>query len=77
MPPQPSLNLVPTIQQAIANLLMTREPEFLHFGYSLSVSLATIVIAWHGIKMMFSRDGLNDQMAVDRRLHGRWRAPGR
>ena len=62
MPPQPSLNLVPTIQQAIANLLITREPEFLRFGYSLFISLATIVIAWHGIKMMFSRDGLNDQM---------------
>ena len=62
MPPQPSLNLVPTIQQAIANLLMTREPEFLRFGYALFISLATIVIAWHGIKMMFSRDGLNDQM---------------
>ena len=29
MEPQPALNLVPTIQQAIANLLTTHEPEFL------------------------------------------------
>jgi hypothetical protein len=28
MPPQPSLNLIPTIQQAIASLLTTYEPEF-------------------------------------------------
>ena len=62
MPPQPSLNLVPTIQQAITNLLTTREPEFLRFGYSLFIALATIVIAWQGIKMMFSQDGLGDRM---------------
>ncbi len=29
MRPQPSLNLLPTVQQAIANLLTTYEPEFL------------------------------------------------
>lgn len=62
MPPQPPLNLVPTIQQAISTLLTTREPEFLRFGYSLFVAFATILIAWQGIKMMFGRDGLNEQM---------------
>ena len=62
MYPQPSLNLVPTIQQAIANLLMTREPEFMRFGYALFVAFATIIIAWHGIKMMFARDSLGEQM---------------
>ena len=34
MPPQPSLNLIPTIQQAITSLLTTYEPEFLRFGYT-------------------------------------------
>ena len=29
---QPSLNLLPTVQQAITNLLTTYEPEFLRFG---------------------------------------------
>ncbi len=62
MPPQPSLNLVPSIQEAISTLLTTREPEFLRFGYSLFVAFATILIAWQGIKMMFGRDGLNEQM---------------
>src|SRR5690606_11296411 len=35
---------------------------FLRFGYSLFMALATIVIAWHGIKLMFSHDGLGEQM---------------
>jgi hypothetical protein len=56
------LNLLPTIQQAITNLLTTYEPEFLRFGYTLFLSFATILIAWQGISMMFSRDGLGDQM---------------
>src|SRR5437588_5055148 len=62
MPPQPALNLVPTIQQAITNLLTTYEPEFLRFGYSLFLSFAVILIAWYGIRMMFSHDGVGDQM---------------
>jgi hypothetical protein len=56
------LNLLPTIQQAIANLLTVYEPEFLRFGYSLFLSFATILIAWQGVKMMFSHDGLGDSM---------------
>ncbi len=62
MPPQPALNLVPTIQQAITTLLTTYEPEFLRFGYNLFLSFAVILIAWQGIRMMFTRDGLGDQM---------------
>jgi len=54
------LNLLPTVQQAITNLLTVYEPEFLRFGYSMFLSFATILIAWHGIRMMFSRDGLGD-----------------
>src|SRR3954466_11134338 len=56
------LNLIPTVQQAISSLLLTYEPEFLRFGYRLFLSFATIIIAWHGIQMMFSRDGLGDSM---------------
>ena len=56
------LNLLPTIQQAISSLLLTYEPEFLRFGHRLFLSLATIIIAWHGIQMMFSRDGLSESM---------------
>ena len=56
------LNLLPTVQQAIGNLLTVYEPEFLRFGYSLFLSFATILIVWHGIKMMFSHDSLGDSM---------------
>jgi hypothetical protein len=62
MPSQPSLNLLPTVQQAISNLLITYEPEFLQFGSRLFMALATIIIAWQGIRMMFSNDGLGEQM---------------
>ena len=62
MQPQPSLNLVPTIQQAITTLLTTHEPEFLRFGYGLFIAFATIVLAWNGIRLMFSNDGLGDKM---------------
>jgi hypothetical protein len=56
------LNLLPTIQQAIGNLLTVYEPEFLRFGYSLFLSFATILIVWEGVKMMFSHDSLGDSM---------------
>jgi hypothetical protein len=56
------LNLLPTIQQAISGLLLTHEPEFLRLGFRLFVSLATILIAWQGIHMMFSREGLGESM---------------
>src|SRR5262245_46848225 len=62
MKPQPALNPIPTIQQAIENLLTVHEPEFLRFGYALFMSLATIVIAWHGIKLMLSGEGVGDQL---------------
>jgi type IV secretory pathway VirB6-like protein len=56
------LNLLPTIQQAISNLLTVYEPEFLRFGYTLFVAFATIIICWQGVRMMFAGDGLGDQM---------------
>src|SRR5687767_10562036 len=57
-----SLNLLPTIQQAISNLLTVYEPEFLRFGHSLFLALATIIICWQAIRLMFSHDGLRDHM---------------
>jgi hypothetical protein len=62
MDSQPALNLVPTIQQAISTLLTTHEPEFLRFGQGLFAALATTVIAWQGIRLMFSHEGLNEQL---------------
>jgi hypothetical protein len=68
MQPQPALDLLPTVQQAISTLLTTYEPEFLRFGYTQFLAFATIIIAWEGIGMMFSRDGLSDQMFEFARL---------
>jgi len=62
MPPQPRLALIATVQQAITSLLTTYEPEFLRLGYSLFIAFATILIVWHGIKMMLSGDSLGDQL---------------
>jgi len=62
VPPQPRLAIIGTIQQAITDLLTTYEPEFLRFGYSLFIAFATILIAWHGIRMMLNRDSLGDHM---------------
>ena len=62
MPPQPRLAMVATVQQAIATLLTTYEPEFLRFGYSLFISFATILIVWQGIRMMLSGESLGEQM---------------
>jgi hypothetical protein len=56
------INLLPTIQQAISSLLLTYEPEFLRFGNRMFVSFAVILISWHGIRMMFSHEGLGEQM---------------
>src|SRR3954467_11516370 len=62
MESQPALNLIPTIQQAISNLLTTHEPEFLAFGSRLFMALATIVLAWQGIRLMFSSESMNDKL---------------
>ncbi len=52
-----SLGLIPTVQEAIAHLLTTYEPEFLRFGHQLFMAFAAIVLAWRGIHMMLSHDG--------------------
>jgi len=62
MEPQPRLAIIASIQQAISTMLMTYEPEFLRFGYSLFLAFATILIAWQGVRMMLTRDSLGDDM---------------
>jgi type IV secretory pathway VirB6-like protein len=62
MEPQPRLAIVASIQQAITTLLMTYEPEFLRFGFSLFTAFATILIVWQGVKMMLTGESLGDHM---------------
>ena len=42
------------MQQAITSLLATQEPQFLGIGNRLFLSFATILLAWHGIRMMLA-----------------------
>ena len=62
MDPDARLAIVASIQQAITALLTTYEPEFLRFGNTLFVSFATVLIAWQGVKMMFTRGALGDHI---------------
>src|SRR6266571_6744500 len=62
MPPQPHLAIVATVQQAISSLLTTYEPEFLRLGYSMFVAFATILIVWHGIRVMLGGESLGEHM---------------
>jgi TrbL/VirB6 plasmid conjugal transfer protein len=62
MPPEPSLAVVGTVQQAITSLLTNYEPEFLRIGNSLFVAFATMLIAWEGIRIMLAHGGLGDHM---------------
>jgi type IV secretory pathway VirB6-like protein len=43
-----------TVQQAIAMLLAAREPEFMAIGNRMFVAFATIIIVWHGVRMMLA-----------------------
>jgi hypothetical protein len=62
MEPQARLAIVGTIQQAISTLLTTYEPEFLRFGHSMFIAVATILIVWQGVRMMLSNESLGDHM---------------
>lgn len=54
MPPQLGYDPITTVQQAIATLLQTHEPQFLAIGLRMFLSFATILIAWFGIRTMLS-----------------------
>ena len=62
MGPQPNLAIVATVQQGISTLLTTYEPEFLRLGHSLFLAFATILIVWHGVRMMLAGDGLGNHV---------------
>jgi hypothetical protein len=62
MQPQPQLATIATVQRAITELLTTYEPAFLQFGYSMFLSFATLLIAWQGIRMMFTSEALGERI---------------
>jgi TrbL/VirB6 plasmid conjugal transfer protein len=62
MPPDPRLAIIANLQAAISDLLLTYEPEFLLFGQRTFMALAAVLIAWQGIKTMFSAAALGDHL---------------
>ena len=53
---------IATVQQAIQFLLRTQEPAFIAIGMRMFMSFATILLVWHGIRLMFSSRPLGDHM---------------
>src|SRR5471030_956504 len=54
MPPTPGYDPIGTVQQAITNLLSTQEPQFIAIGNRLFLSFATILLVWHGMRLMLA-----------------------
>jgi hypothetical protein len=54
MPPTPGYDPIGTVQQAITSLLSTQEPQFIGIGNRLFLSFATILLVWHGIRLMLA-----------------------
>ena len=51
-----------TVQQAITMLLTVQAPQFLAIGNRLFVAFATILLAWHGVRMMFTGGPTGERM---------------
>ncbi len=43
-----------TVQQAISLLLTAQEPEFIAIGTRMFMAFATIILVWHGVRMMLA-----------------------
>src|SRR5229473_1894037 len=54
MPPVTGYDPIGTVQQAITSLLSVQEPQFVGMGTRMFLSFATILLAWHGIRMMLA-----------------------
>jgi hypothetical protein len=54
MSPNFGYDPIGSVQQAITGLLSVQEPQFLAIGNRMFLAFATILIVWHGLKMMFT-----------------------
>jgi len=68
MPPATGYDPVGTVQQALTALLSTQEPAFIAIGNRLFLSFATMLIAWHGIRLMLTGRHTGDDMFSFARL---------
>lgn len=61
-PTNPTFSPIVAAQDAITQMLRAYQPDFLIFGENMFMAIATILIAWYGIRMMFTQEGLGDKM---------------
>ena len=54
MPPISGYDPIGTVQQAITTLLSTQEGAFIAIGTRMYLAFATILLVWHGIRMMLA-----------------------
>ena len=54
MPPTFGYDPIGTAQQAITALLLNHEPEFICIGTRMFLSFGTIMLSWHGVRMMLA-----------------------
>src|SRR3954469_11459235 len=60
--PTPGYDPIGTVQQAITSLLSTQEPQFIAIGNRLFLSFATILIVWHGVRLMLAPRDTGEHM---------------
>ena len=68
MPPMIGYDPIATVQQAITALLQTQEPAFIAMGTRMFLSFATILLVWHGIRMMLTGSQAGVQLFTFARL---------
>jgi hypothetical protein len=62
MPPVTGYDPIGTVQQALTNLLSTQEPQFIAIGNRLFLAFATILLVWHGIRLMLAWQHTGEHM---------------
>jgi hypothetical protein len=58
----PGYDPIGTVQQAINSLLSTQEPQFIAMGMRMFLSFASILLVWHGLRMMLAARPSGDHL---------------
>lgn len=64
MQPPTNISFSPIVaaQDAVTQMLRVYQPDFLNYGENIFVAIATILLSWYGIRMMFTNDALGDKV---------------
>jgi hypothetical protein len=62
MPPTLGYDPIGAVQDAIMSLLQTQMPQFQAMGQRMFLSFATMLIVWHGVRMMLTARYLGEHM---------------